>query len=332
MAKRSKAENRIAHPNPNAREFYGAFLQVAPKYEQQLSAALARREWLNPTHIADLLFRAAMFCNPYRQPWYDFLAAMDFEQVTYYATILATRNVATFIPARYRSLAALASHIAPYKPLGLRVTDWGCSLNLGLRYVLQPYLLLGSEDGLIPPLENHMDDIVALLSKRELALKDAIGIDIMDLSTEEWIDWTNVCSYGMQRFSVEDIKHDTPLELAVADVTKDPFDLKLSGRLFDIVHVSMMTHQISPSNYSVLLRNAALLLDTDGIYVELTFRIPNVFYQPRNTVTQIRFRLPDGSLSDPYTWLEWDTSQCRVVWPGKDFAKIEQCIATRWVM
>lgn len=332
MAERSDPGGKIAHSDLHVREFYRVFLGFAPKFEQQLRAALARRVYLDPTHIADLLLRAATYLNRSGQPWYDFLQAMGSRQKNDYADIIATRNVATFIPARYRSLAAIASYMATYKPLGLCVTDWGCSLNLGLRYVMQPYLLLGSEDGLMPPLENYTDDVAALLSQHELVLTDAVGIDIMDLRSEEWVDWANACSYGtQQRLSFDVITNDLPIEMIVADVTKDLYELKYSGRLFDLIHVSMMTHQLSPSDYSMLLINAASLLDTGGMFVELTFRTPNVFNQLGNTVTQIRFRLADGSLSEPYIWLEWDNSQCGVVWPGKDFHIVKQHMASREV-
>lgn len=333
MAERSDPDNKIAHPDPQVREFYRAFLDFAPKFEQQLRAALARRAYLDLTHIADLLLRAATYLNRSGQSWYDFMRAMGSRQKNDYAKIIATRNVATFIPARYRSLAAIASYMSTYKPLGLRVTDWGCSLNLGLRYVMQPYLLLSSEDGLIPPLEDYTNDVTTLLSQRELVLKDAVGIDIMDLNREEWVDWANACSYRtQQRLSLDVITNDLPIEMIVADVTKNLYELKYSGRLFNLVHVSMMAHQLSPSDYSTLLFNAAALLDASGIFVELTFRTPNVFNQPRNTVTQIRFRLADGSLSEPYIWLEWNNSQCGVVWPGKDFHLVKQHMANREVI
>ena len=332
MAERSDSASKIAHPDPQVREFYRVFLEFAPKFEQQLLAALARRVYLDPTHIADLLLRAAIYLNRSEQPWYDFLQAMGLRQKNDYADIIAMRNVATFIPARYRSLATIASYIATYKPLGLRVTDWGCSLNLGLRYVMQPHLLLGSESGLIPLLEDYTDDVTALLSRRALIVKDAVGIDVVDLNSEEWVDWANACSYGtQQRLSFDVITNDLPIEMIVADVTKDLYELKYSGRLFDLVHASMMTHQLSSSDHSMLLLNAAALLDTGGMFVELTFRTPNVFNQPRNTVTKIRFLLADGSLSEPYQWLEWDNSQCGVVWPGKDFHMVKQHMASREV-
>jgi hypothetical protein len=152
----------------------------------------------------------------------------------------------------------------------------------------------------------------------------------MDLSSEEWVDWAKACSYRtQQRLALDANTNDLLIEMIVADVTKDLYELKYSGRLFDLVHVSMMTHQLSPSDYSMFLLNAAALLDIGGMFVELTFRMPNVFNQPRNTVTQIRFRLADGSLSDPYIWLEWDNSQCCVVWPGKDFHLVKQHMANR---
>src|SRR5712692_8952890 len=61
MSERSDSASKIAHPDPQVREFYRVFLEFAPKFEQQLRAALARRVYLDPTHIADLLLRTATY-------------------------------------------------------------------------------------------------------------------------------------------------------------------------------------------------------------------------------------------------------------------------------
>ncbi|MDQ2709699.1 MAG: hypothetical protein M3Z25_19655 [Actinomycetota bacterium] len=316
MVARGSLDGPATHSDPLARAFYADAAVRASAFTPAVEEALARRGWMDPFHLLDLCYRAANLLNVSRVGWADFLPTMD---LTRYADLLATRNVATFVPERYRALELflrmLQRHSGP-----VCVADWGCSTNHGLVHVQSAR---SAPEGL------HLDGLTVEEELEPLTLVDPVGVDVMDLSPSQWEEWSWACAYGSPARRVPPTPSSDPVRRVVLDVTRPMGPKAAELPRPDVVHCSMLSQQLSAVQRNTMLANAGMLLAPGGFVVELAFARANTLSRPWNTVTLIHPRTHDGRLGQPLRWIVWESSSCQSARAGVDTARFDALIETR---
>jgi hypothetical protein len=322
MKMRGDPGHPTAHSDPSAQGFYAAAAAVREQLRGPLAEALRRRGWTDSFHLLDLSYRAANLLNIDRIPWPDFFSALCADA---YSDLVATRNVATFVPERYHGLAVVVERLYRVDKRPVRVADWGCATNLGLRYTAAPEVLL--EDAVDPRAGTGW--LRRALGRDPVPLADPVGVDTMNLTDEDWRSWAAACAYTSS--DTDDPPAGVVPRRVVLDVGRPFTRSQVAALRADVVHCSMISNQLSTTQYRALLRNAAAVLPSGGLVVELVFIRQHMLGASWNTATRVRVRDSSGALGKPLTWLSWESSRCQAVRPGPDFQAVEEALGAQRV-
>lgn len=332
------------HPDIAIRNFNRALVRTYRKnarVRKFIDRVAVSRKDLSPTHFADLIARAvqhrlrqrdvANYKNYSIIEWLDFWRKVTDEELGLLQQILETRSVATHVLERYRGLAVISSMIENHR--GIRVCDWGCSLNLGLPAIIRPRHLLNGA-GTRELTDFTPGNVVErALEKDNIHFDKAVGVDRQSPDFE----WVASCSYFSQyeitRNLLSQLRNSlsgllTVTETIVGDVTGENIidsHSVLSAGNFDLVHASMMMYQLSDKHKRRALENASTLLRDGGIFMELTFINPANWFLKKNVVSRVQFK-KNGKLGKPLDWIVWSSSRCEEVYPGKDFEKVQKML------
>lgn len=339
-----------AHPDESLRQclkgLYNCLLENQNPALQKILADLPnKRKHIDSTHLADLIARVvqytfrkaddASYVQFSEQQWQSYFSELSSTELKNFEELLVSKEVATHVLTRYRGLAALSYIRNKALSTPIAVADIGCSLNFGLRSSVRGQSI--EKD--LTPLTDLSDEeqVLHALNAKKPQFAYALGVDIQ----EPDFDWVASCAYfskyeenqkmllKYKRLLDRDQSNGIPIHSLVTDVADKKVLEKVHGLgapKFDIIYASMVMYQMSPETHTKALENIHALLQTDGIFVELTFKNPENWFLPWNAVTTVRFRQENG-FSEPYQWIEWDSSRCSVVQPGSDYKKVSSMLS-----
>lgn len=340
-----KEEGSGSHPDALIRTCLKGLLQTLSGRKNEALATMLRnlpqeRRHMDASHLADLIARAIQYLFRQNQDssyvdfdadqWEHYFTTLTEAQVATIREILITKEVATHVLARYRSLTALDVLYYQKKRMPLRVSDIGCSLNLGLRAAVKGTILQKDLSNFTDRTAHQL--ILHALKAEKPPIDYALGIDIQ----EPDFDWVTACAYFSKydenRSTLQGyrdlIEQDTHNGFHITSIVGDITDAQTIQTIqtehcpnFNVMFASMVLYQLSPSMVNSALHNIKNILAPDGLFAELTFKNPRNWFLPWNTVTTVRFKEGD-ELSQPYQWLEWDNSRCTIVQEGKDFQEV----------
>ncbi|MDQ5951120.1 MAG: hypothetical protein QG639_397 [Patescibacteria group bacterium] len=341
----STSDSSGSHPDPLIRKcLEGLLLSLTFRKNHQLAAMFQslsdEEKHLEPTHMADLVARAVQYIfrskddSSYMQftldDWHKFFQSLSEMEINQLREIVLSREVATHVLARYRGFAALNFLYSQQISRPLRVGDIGCSLNYGLQATVTGGVWQPGVDSLNDMSRDQL--LLNSLQAKTPPYEYALGIDIQ----EPDFDWVAACAYfskyddnknmlGKYKTLVEDNQNSgIPVHTMVGDISH-PGIIDTIRRQhtpnFHLMYGSMVLYQLSSEMRERALQNISNLLGTNGMFVELSFRNPDNWFLPWNTITSIRFK--EGTeLSRPFDWVEWDSSRCLQVKESQDFDEV----------
>lgn len=346
----SDLEASGSHPDSLIRECLKGLLvcltlEKNPLLTAMLQGLASEQKHIEPTHLADLIARAVQYIFRKNnnitylrfssKEWQDYFCSLSLEEVTEINQVLMEKEVATHVLARYRGLAAVSFLYFQHTKKPLRIADIGCSLNFGLRAAVRGTILQRELDTL-----NDMTGDQLLLhsvkAKRPV-IEYALGIDIQ----EPDLEWVAACAYFskydenrkmLKRYLdliQKDSDNGSPIYSLIGDISDTSTATKIAKthtKDFHVMYGSMVMYQLSKKMAAQALQNINTLLANQGMFVELTFKNPQNWFLPWNTVTTIRFK-ENGALTKAYHWVEWDSSRCLSVRESEDFQEVNLRIA-----
>lgn len=302
------------------------------------------RKHIDATHLADLIARAVQYIFRMKDDtsylkftddnWRSFYSSLLPEQVSDISYILVHKEVATHVLTRYRGLSALNTFFYQQTQTPLKIADIGCSLRYGLRDSVKVTMKEEELHSFVDLTDGKV--IKSLLLAEKPAFSYALGIDIQPPD----FDWVAACAYyskydetrkGLQQYRNQldaDERGGVPIHCMTADIAEESTVLEIQSSdvpKFDIIYGSMVLYQLSKKMRVHAISNINTLLQPNGVFAELTFKNTRNWFLPWNAITTVRFK--NGAIfTEPYQWLEWDSSRCGSVRPGKDYELVNDCI------
>lgn len=338
-----------AHPDETLRTclkgLYRSLTKDANPFLKRLISELPqKRNHIDSTHLADLIARCVQhmfrtaddpsYLNYSESEWQQYFKNLSSDKLDELSDLLVNREVATHVMSRYRGLAAISHLRTQALNSPVAVADIGCCLNFGLQAAVKGFTI---EDDLGPFTDLTPDELILnSLQARQSQYAYALGVDIQ----EPDFDWVLSCAYFSKyeknretllrhkRLLETDQSNGIPIHSLVADIASENIvsQIKeLGAPKFDIIYASMMMYQLSPTTQETALKNIHHLTQSDGVFVELTFKNPQNWFLPWNAVTTVRFWHEQG-FSKPLQWVEWDSSRCLVAQEGKDYERVNSLL------
>jgi SAM-dependent methyltransferase len=307
---------------------------------------LSQRQMV-PQHFTNLYFRSIQFLEMFRESnpdypthanfksnkaWQETILDLKKKHESEWADLLLNKDTTTTIYQRYAGAKIVLNALFPGKEL--KVADFGCGANYGLRGLAQDLPFDNFED--------HTPGTVStLLVKPGLKLAECLAVDRENPDDKDAKLWRRACSFypqelmndGMSKMLSFESKLDSDgkvkfLQGDLLNLSVNHHDGTLPEHAFDAVILNTMLYQMTEEEQAIVLESAKKSLNPNGIIIIQDFAVKDL-NNPQRLNFDVNWFGREGMYrthiaSQETNWeykevLRWENGRCKKLHAGEDF-------------
>jgi SAM-dependent methyltransferase len=305
---------------------------------------LSKRQMV-PQHFTNLYFRSIQFLEMFREfnpaypadanfkdsnAWQETILCLKNKHESEWTNLLLTKDTTTTIYQRYAGAKMVLNALFPGKEL--KVADFGCGANYGLRGLAQ--------DLPFDYFEDYTPEILgSRLAKPGLKLTACLAVDRENPDNQDAKLWRRACSFYPQELMNDGMAKMLSFESKLEGTNKVRFlqgdlldldvnhrDGTLPAKTFDAVILNTMLYQMTAEQQAKVLGSAIESLNPNGVIILQDFAV----IDSQNS-RKLNFDVEWGEwmyrtyvISAETEWepkevFHWKNGRCKELEAGKDF-------------